>query len=45
MADETVITWSVQNWITVILMAVVGYAVFAVGAQLFHKAQAKKAAE
>jgi hypothetical protein len=27
MADDTIITWSVANWITVILMAAVGFAI------------------
>ena len=26
MAEETIITWNVTNWITVILMAAIGFA-------------------
>lgn len=29
------IRWTVENWITVVLMAALGYLVFAIGAQLF----------
>ena len=31
------IRWTVENWITVVLMAALGYLVFAVAAQLFLK--------
>ena len=29
------IRWTVENWITVVLMAALGYLVFALGAQVF----------
>lgn len=29
------IRWTVENWITVVLMAALGYIVFAVAAQIF----------
>ena len=31
------IRWTVENWITVVLMAALGYLIFAIGAQLFLK--------
>lgn len=30
MADENIITWNVSNWITIILMASIGFALLAV---------------
>jgi len=33
---ETILTWNVTNWITVVLMAMLGFFIIAVGAQLFH---------
>ena len=37
-ADESVIlTWNVTNWITVILMAAVGFAVIGFGQKLWAK--------
>ena len=35
------IRWTVENWITVLLMAALGYLIFAVSAQLFLKNKAK----
>jgi hypothetical protein len=30
MADENIITWNVSNWITIVLMAAVGFGILAV---------------
>lgn len=37
--DETILTWNVTNWITVVLMAALGFLVLALVAQLYHKAR------
>jgi len=29
MADENIITWNVTNWVTIVLMAAVGFFLFA----------------
>lgn len=34
--DETILTWNVTNWITVILMAFLGFAALGLLAQLYH---------
>jgi hypothetical protein len=34
--EETILTWNVTNWITVILMAALGFLLLAVVAQFFH---------
>jgi hypothetical protein len=34
------IRWTVENWITVLLMAAIGYVVFAVASQIFLKGKA-----
>jgi hypothetical protein len=38
--ERTIISWNIANWLTVILMAAAGYAVLAVGAQIFQQKQA-----
>jgi len=35
--DETIITWNATNWITVVIMAFLGFMVLALGAQLVRK--------
>ena len=35
--NENIITFNFTNWITVVVMAVVGFVVFALLAQLFYK--------
>ena len=40
--NESILTWNVTNWITVILMAATGFLVFAVAAQLYHKGAGTK---
>lgn len=40
MAEETILTWNVTNWITVILMAAVGFAVLAVILRVVNRQKA-----
>lgn len=35
--EETILTWNVTNWITVVIMAALGFALLALVAQLYHK--------
>lgn len=42
MADQTVITWNVTNWITVILMAAVGFGILAIVLNLWARNQAQQ---
>jgi hypothetical protein len=35
--DETILTWNVTNWITVVIMASLGFLLLALIAQVFHK--------
>ena len=39
---ETTITWSIANWITVLLMVVVGYALMGLASQAFLNATKPK---
>jgi hypothetical protein len=39
-ADQTVITWNVTNWVTVVLMAAVGFGILAVVLNFWAKRQA-----
>lgn len=41
--NESIISWNVTNWITVVLMAAVGFAVFGLAAQFYHNGRAKAA--
>lgn len=41
--DRTVITWSAENWITVTLMAAVGFVALSLVAQGVHALRAKSA--
>lgn len=36
MAEETVLTWSVANWVTVILMAAIGFAIVGLGVKFWN---------
>lgn len=36
MAEQTIISWNFANWITIILMAIVGFLVLAALAQVWH---------
>jgi hypothetical protein len=38
--EETILSWNVTNWITVVLMAAVGFLVIGTVATLIHKASA-----
>ena len=42
-SQETVISWTVANWITVVLMAAVFFAALGFAMKLYQQAQAKKA--
>lgn len=35
--EENLITWNVVNWVTILLMAALGFLIFAALAQVFHK--------
>jgi hypothetical protein len=35
--EETILTWNVTNWITVVIMAALGFLLLALVAQVFHK--------
>lgn len=37
--EETILTWNITNWITVVIMAALGFMLLALVAQLFHKAR------
>lgn len=42
--NETILTWNVTNWITVLVMAFVGFVIVGAGAQAWRQYQSKKAA-
>jgi hypothetical protein len=42
--QDSIITWNFANWITVAIMAAVGFAVLATIAQIFHSAVGTKSA-
>lgn len=35
--EETILTWNATNWITVILMAILGFALLSVVSQVWQK--------
>ena len=37
--NETIISWNFPNWVTIVLMAAVGFLILAAIAQAFHKAR------
>jgi len=37
--EDTIITWNVTNWITIVLMAALGYLLLALVAQGFQRAR------
>lgn len=43
MADRTIISWNFTNWITVVLMAAVGFGALAVVTNLLAKRRARTA--
>lgn len=38
--DESILTWNVTNWITVILMAAIGFALLGLGQKLYASRKA-----
>lgn len=34
--EQTILTWSITNWITVVLMAFLGFMILGLGAQFWH---------
>lgn len=40
--NDVVLTWTVPNWLTVLLMVFVGFAVIGVAAKFFAKMKAKE---
>ncbi len=43
--EENILTWSVANWITVVLMAMLGFAIIAVLGKLARKNRAASSDE
>ena len=43
MADRAIISWNATNWITIVLMAAVGFAVVGFGMKLYQNRKAKAA--
>jgi hypothetical protein len=39
MADQTILSWNVTNWITVVLMAAVGFGILAIILNAWSKRQ------
>lgn len=39
MADETIITWSFANWVTVVLMAAVGFGILGFAMKVYQAKQ------
>lgn len=35
--NENIITWNFVNWLTIVLMAAVGFLILAAAGQVFHK--------
>lgn len=44
MAEETIISWNVANWLTVILMAAVGFAALGLAVKLWSQRQGAQGA-
>jgi predicted negative regulator of RcsB-dependent stress response len=45
MAEETILSWNVANWVTVLIMVILGFAVLGMAAKLWQqRQQAKKTA-
>jgi hypothetical protein len=40
MADETILSWNVANWVTVVIMVVLGFAVLGMVAQIVKQKRA-----
>lgn len=41
-AEETILSWTVSNWITVVLMAAVAFAVVGLGVKVYQRGQSAK---
>ena len=37
MADENIITWNATNWLTIVLMAAIGFAILGMAQKYFQK--------
>lgn len=37
--NENILTWNFPNWVTIVLMAAVGFLILAALSQVFHKAR------
>ena len=37
MSEETILTWNITNWITVVIMAAIGFAILRVGVLLINR--------
>jgi len=42
--EKTILTWNVTNWITVVLMAVLGFMLLGAAGQIWRKIRNKQAA-
>lgn len=42
--NDTIITWNVTNWVTVLVMVGIGYVLVSAGAKVIQNHKAKKAA-
>jgi predicted negative regulator of RcsB-dependent stress response len=40
MADENIVTWNVTNWITIVLMVLIGFLILGVGQRWWAARQA-----
>lgn len=43
MQGDNVLSWNVTNWITVVLMAVIGFAILSLAAQGVHRLKQSRA--
>lgn len=44
MAEETILTWNAANWITILLMVILGFAVLGMIAKVIQQKRRKTAA-
>jgi predicted negative regulator of RcsB-dependent stress response len=44
MAEDTILTWNVANWITVLIMVILGFAILGMAARIWQQRRAKMAA-
>ena len=44
MADETIISWNFANWVTIIVMAALGFALLGFAAKVYQKRSGKEPA-